>query len=93
MLILSRKPGEAVLVDGGIRIVVLGSEGGAVRLGIEAPMSVGIVREEVAERIAEENIRAGAQAEDRAWVEALGTRRPEAPAPKADSEEKPGSEP
>ena len=75
MLILSRKPGEAVLVDGGIRIVVLASEGGAVRLGIEAPSSVGIVREEVAERIAEENIRAGAQPGDKAWVEALGTRR------------------
>lgn len=52
MLILSRKPGEAVLLDGGIRIVVLGSEGGAVRLGIEAPAAVGIVREEVAQRSA-----------------------------------------
>lgn len=72
MLILSRKPGQAVLVDGGIRIVVLATDGGAVRLGIEAPASVGIVREEIADRIAEENIRAGAQPGDRAWVESLG---------------------
>jgi len=61
MLILSRKHGEAILIDGGIRIVVLGTDSGAVRLGIEAPSSIGIVREEVVERIAEENRRAGTQ--------------------------------
>ena len=60
MLILSRKPGDAILIDGGIRIVVLASDSGGVRLGIEAPSSVAIVREEIAERIAEENRRAGA---------------------------------
>lgn len=75
MLILSRKTGEAVLVDGGIRIVVLGNDGGSVRLGIEAPASVGIVREEVAKRIEEENIRAGAQPGDKAFIEALGAGR------------------
>ena len=62
-------------MDGGIRIVVLGNDGGAVRLGIDAPTSVGIVREEVAQRIAEENVRAGAQPEDRAFVESLGAKR------------------
>ncbi len=60
MLILSRKPGQAILIDGDIRVVVLGVEGGGVRLGIEAPSSVGIVREEIAVDIAEENVRAGA---------------------------------
>jgi carbon storage regulator len=47
MLILTRRAGEAILIDGGVRIVVLGTDGGGVRLGIEAPQSVGIVREEV----------------------------------------------
>jgi len=50
MLILSRKQGEAILVDGGIRIVVLATDNGSVRLGIDAPGHVGIVREEILRR-------------------------------------------
>ena len=50
MLILSRKQGEAIVVDGGIRIVVLATDNGSVRLGIEAPDHVGIVREEIVGR-------------------------------------------
>ena len=72
MLILSRRPGDAVLIDGGIRVVVVGVEGGTVRLGIEAPRGLGIVREEIAERIAEENRRAGTLPEDRSWLDTLG---------------------
>ena len=71
MLILTRKPGDALLIDGGIRIVVLGGDHRGVRLGIEAPASVGIVREEIAHRIADENRRAGATREDRKWLEGL----------------------
>lgn len=50
MLILSRRPGDAILIDGGIRIVVLASGQRCVRLGIEAPAEVGIVREEIVSR-------------------------------------------
>ncbi len=50
MLILSRRPGDAILIDGGIRIVVLASGQRCVRLGIEAPAQVGIVREEILAR-------------------------------------------
>ena len=60
MLILTRRPGQAILMDGGIRVVVLGIDSGGVRLGIEAPPEIGILREEVVQRIAEENLRAGA---------------------------------
>ena len=74
MLILSRKAGDAILIDGGIRIVVLGVDAGGVRLGIDAPTSVGIVREEVVERIAEENRRAGAATPDRSLVDELRPR-------------------
>ncbi len=79
MLILSRKPGEAILVDGGIRIVVLGADASSVRLGIEAPSSVGIVREEIVERIAEENRRAGAAPGDVTLLEGLEPRSSEEP--------------
>ena len=79
MLILSRKPGDAILIDGGIRVVVLASDNGGVRLGIEAPASVGIVREEIAQNIAKENVRAGATAESKTWLESLDRSATEAP--------------
>jgi carbon storage regulator len=67
MLILTRRIGESILIDGGIRIVVLGTDGGGVRLGIEAPSAVGIVREEVVQRIAEENGRLHGNKAARDW--------------------------
>jgi carbon storage regulator len=60
MLILSRRPGDAILIDGGIRIVVLASGQRCVRLGIEAPAQVGIVREEIVSRSGDEGERRGA---------------------------------
>lgn len=61
MLILSRKQGQAILVDGGIRIVVLATDNGGVRLGIDAPGHVGIVREELVDGAAEGGTRADAE--------------------------------
>lgn len=58
MLILSRRPGDAILIDGGIRLVVIACDKRGVRLGIEAPVDVGIVREEIATLVADENRRA-----------------------------------
>lgn len=48
MLVLSRQPGHALLLSGGIRIVVLECSKRTVRIGIEAPPTVGILREEIA---------------------------------------------
>ena len=47
MLVLSRKVGERILLGDKIRITVVRVSGGGVRLGIEAPADVAIVREEV----------------------------------------------
>jgi carbon storage regulator len=47
MLVLSRKAGEGILVDGDITISVLSIEAGRVRIGIRAPLDVPIVREEL----------------------------------------------
>ena len=85
MLILSRKPGDAILIDGGIRVVVLASDHSGVRLGIDAPASVGIVREEIAKRLADENVRAGATPETREWLESLDSA--DQPAEEDDSSE------
>jgi carbon storage regulator len=52
MLVLSRKIGEAIVIDGGITVRVVEVHGGRVRLAIEAPRSVRVDREEVHERVA-----------------------------------------
>lgn len=48
MLVLSRKANEKIVIDGGIVLTVVKIEGGQVRLGIEAPADVKILREEIA---------------------------------------------
>lgn len=55
MLILSRKPGDAIVIDGGIRIVVVQCDRGGVRLGIEAPADVSILRAELLDQVAAHN--------------------------------------
>jgi carbon storage regulator len=52
VLILNRRQGEAILIDGGIRIIVLSSDRRGARIGIEAPTSVNIQREELLTRAA-----------------------------------------
>lgn len=71
MLILSRRPGEAILLDGGIRLVVVACDRRGVRLGIEAPPEVSIVREELARQVADENQRGVAGDGAKAWIEKL----------------------
>jgi len=58
MLILARKTGEAIAINDNIKITVLEMKGGQVKLGIEAPRDISIHREEVLNRIIEENKRA-----------------------------------
>ncbi|MCU0633259.1 MAG: carbon storage regulator CsrA [Gemmatimonadaceae bacterium] len=62
MLILGRRVGDAILIDGDIRVVVLACDKQGVKLGIEAPSTVRILRGEIATRVAEENQRAQATA-------------------------------
>jgi carbon storage regulator len=47
MLVLTRKVGERVLIDGGIVVQVLEVHGQRIRLGFEAPPDVVIRREEL----------------------------------------------
>jgi len=61
MLVLTRKPGEQIMIGDGIVITVLEGRGDGVRIGIEAPRGVPIQRREVIEAIAAANL-AAAQA-------------------------------
>jgi len=51
MLVLSRRVDESLLIDKDIKITVLDIKGGQVRLGITAPQSIKVHREEVFDRI------------------------------------------
>jgi len=55
MLVLTRKPGEGIIIGDDICITVIEMKGGGVRIGIEAPRSTKVHRLEVFERIKQEN--------------------------------------
>jgi|TARA_X000001036_G_C20491564_1_gene729997 carbon storage regulator len=55
MLVLSRKAEESMFIGDDIKITVLDIRGGQVRIGITAPQDVKIHREEVYERIIQED--------------------------------------
>jgi carbon storage regulator len=55
MLVLTRKIGEGIILGDNIKVTVIELKGGGVRLGIEAPSEMKIYRQEVYERISQEN--------------------------------------
>jgi carbon storage regulator len=55
MLILSRKLGESIVVDGRITVKIMRLEGDVVKLGIEAPREVPVHRQEVYDEIQRNN--------------------------------------
>lgn len=55
MLVLTRKKGESIMIGDQIEIVILGTEGDTVKLGIQAPKQVQVYRREIYEAIQESN--------------------------------------
>ena len=55
MLILSRKPGESIVIDGRITVKIMRLEGDMVKVGIEAPANVPVHRQEVYDEIQKNN--------------------------------------
>lgn len=62
MLVLTRKPGEAIHIGDGIVVTILDVDAKSCRVGIQAPSSVAVYREEIYLRIQEENRRAATAA-------------------------------
>jgi len=50
MLVLTRRVGEEMVIDGNIRVMVVAVNGEKIRLGISAPPSITVDRKEVHER-------------------------------------------
>jgi carbon storage regulator len=77
MLILSRREGETIVIDGKIRVTVMEVRGDQVRIGIDAPRSVSVHRQEVFDQISSANqAAAGVTAAD---VGRLAPSRPAGP--------------
>jgi carbon storage regulator len=55
MLVLTRKVGESIAIGDHIKIKVVEVKGAQIRLGLEAPSDVKIYREEVYEKVTEQN--------------------------------------
>ena len=55
MLILTRRPGESIIIGDDIHITVLSVQGNQVRIGIDAPDDIKIWRDEIKARIDQEN--------------------------------------
>lgn len=50
MLVLSRKTSESIVIGGRITVTVVAIRGGQVRLGIEAPAEIRVLRQELVSR-------------------------------------------
>ncbi len=55
MLVLTRKEGEGIIIGDDIKITIVELKGGGVRVGIDAPRDLKVHRQEVFERIKQEN--------------------------------------
>lgn len=58
MLVLTRKQGQSVRIGSDVRVTIVASTGGQVRIAIDAPTEIGIFREEIFERVAAANVEA-----------------------------------
>jgi len=54
MLILTRRVGETLMIGDDVTVTVLGVKGNQVRIGVNAPKTVSVHREEIYERIKKE---------------------------------------
>ncbi|SDS90868.1 carbon storage regulator, CsrA [Microterricola viridarii] len=82
MLVLTRKPGEKILIGDDIVITVLDARGDSIRIGVDAPRGIKIQRSEVVQAVAEANAEAtgaAGSAEEQRLVLSLGKLAPPVP--------------
>ena len=58
MLVLSRRQGESIVIGGDVVVTIVEVRGGQVRVGIDAPRSIEVHREEIYQEVARENLEA-----------------------------------
>ncbi|RUM65642.1 MAG: carbon storage regulator [Sulfurimonas sp.] len=73
MLVLTRKADDAIVIGDSITITVVSVEGGVVKLGIDAPKEVNIIRSELLKEVENANKAASKQHDD-SFIEAYYTK-------------------
>jgi len=63
MLILTRRIGESLMIGDQTKVTVLGVQGNQVRVGVDAPKDIAVHREEVYQRIKEDEASEAARAD------------------------------
>ncbi len=71
MLILSRKLEEAIWLGDNIKVKIMGIDKGNVKIGIEAPSDITILREELKEAVADANKQASTPSDQFSELQAL----------------------
>ena len=64
MLVLARKLNESIVIGDNIVVKIVAIENGVVKLGIEAPKEISIIRDELIQEVKERNIAAVASTDD-----------------------------
>lgn len=64
MLVLTRRPGESIVIGNDIVVTVVEIKGGQVRIGINAPREIQVHREEIYAQVRQANVAAVASAAD-----------------------------
>jgi carbon storage regulator len=71
MLVIRRKAGESLIIANQVRVTVLETHGGGVKIGIEAPAEVSVHRAEVAEAVERANREAAMSPPAQEWIALL----------------------
>ena len=64
MLVLTRRAGESIQIGDDVTVTVIAVNGDQIRVGIDAPRSLRVLRREVLEAIAEANQAAASPSDD-----------------------------
>lgn len=72
MLILTRKPGESLYIGDNVKVTIVEMKGNQIRVGVDAPSTLRIYREEIYLQILEENKSAAEGISDAALTELSG---------------------
>ncbi len=65
MLVLGRKVNESIIIGDNVVVTVLAVDGERVKIGIDAPTDISIMRQELYDAVKEENLRAMKAAQKR----------------------------